>query len=509
MAESISPIDVSAFIDQVTCEICHDRFNDPRLLPCGHSFCRACIKGWRKASPSKQLTCPKCRIVCKTNTSLLHKDLLANQILRKITLTESSDQLLSEEECGSSSESLSHSTAAASVPTTCTPTTTAPVPHRSCLKNSSLHNQAASRKISFGRDVEEKEDQRSTASRLASESTWSLVDSLHDDRVLSSGTNPPDSLKFWTAISQLQFERIVCSVKKQASSVEADCCLVPKVKSRRLEEAAMVLTDADALDDALTFCLAALQTSNSPSQQINIKVLLVYIVHCKLKQPVHIQRADTATSYMELIDLCDDVIETSHEEVEEGEKGLSEERLCKVFIIKGFTCHLLMRVDRLNKDQWDKLSCASLARALHICKSLRHDGLRAEVLMTSGLYVAASNHNDNGRKSIKLFKEALRLARREYGEFSVLCSRIYYNCGIHFEVRRMRVEAYECFRRTWLIDRQLLGANHPTTEKHASVLIDCYREQATKLHDQMPDDVDYETSDRDIAFTKRIKFLIK
>ncbi|NXS57536.1 TRI59 protein, partial [Brachypteracias leptosomus] len=55
--------------EELTCSICYSLFEDPRVLPCSHTFCKACVEGvlqlssngslWR---PLRQpLKCPNCR----------------------------------------------------------------------------------------------------------------------------------------------------------------------------------------------------------------------------------------------------------------------------------------------------------------------------------------------------------------------------------------------------------------------------------------------------------------
>ena len=53
-------------MDDVTeCCICTDVFNDPRVLPCIHTFCLKCIQGWSKDKrPGDKLECPLCRKDC-------------------------------------------------------------------------------------------------------------------------------------------------------------------------------------------------------------------------------------------------------------------------------------------------------------------------------------------------------------------------------------------------------------------------------------------------------------
>lgn len=44
--------------DLLTCSICLERFNDPKILPCHHSFCFNCIN---RLKENRQVKCPICR----------------------------------------------------------------------------------------------------------------------------------------------------------------------------------------------------------------------------------------------------------------------------------------------------------------------------------------------------------------------------------------------------------------------------------------------------------------
>eukprot|EP00002_Diphylleia_rotans_P005964 TRINITY_DN151_c1_g2_i2.p1 TRINITY_DN151_c1_g2~~TRINITY_DN151_c1_g2_i2.p1 ORF type:complete len:178 (-),score=47.24 TRINITY_DN151_c1_g2_i2:729-1262(-) len=46
------------------CPLCFELYDDPRILTCGHSFCRQCIDSWqRRSNPNVQdrVSCPICR----------------------------------------------------------------------------------------------------------------------------------------------------------------------------------------------------------------------------------------------------------------------------------------------------------------------------------------------------------------------------------------------------------------------------------------------------------------
>ena len=46
MAEGVEPLSVALdkLEEQLTCKICSKQFNDPRTLPCLHSFCLECVQ---------------------------------------------------------------------------------------------------------------------------------------------------------------------------------------------------------------------------------------------------------------------------------------------------------------------------------------------------------------------------------------------------------------------------------------------------------------------------------
>ena len=68
-----------AFIDFVTCEMCQSVFSDPKMLPCGHTFCKNCLINWNELKGA--LICPKCAIPCPEEIDNLKVNLRANQII--------------------------------------------------------------------------------------------------------------------------------------------------------------------------------------------------------------------------------------------------------------------------------------------------------------------------------------------------------------------------------------------------------------------------------------------
>ncbi|KAJ8262405.1 hypothetical protein GJAV_G00166090 [Gymnothorax javanicus] len=49
---------MDALMTELTCGVCLEVFLDPHLLPCGHSFCKACLEQLQRSGVSR---CPECR----------------------------------------------------------------------------------------------------------------------------------------------------------------------------------------------------------------------------------------------------------------------------------------------------------------------------------------------------------------------------------------------------------------------------------------------------------------
>ncbi|XP_040901443.1 finTRIM family, member 86 [Toxotes jaculatrix] len=60
------------------CSVCLDTLKDPATLPCGHSYCLACIQShWDKKDSQGEYSCPQCRQVFSPRPSLAKSTVLA------------------------------------------------------------------------------------------------------------------------------------------------------------------------------------------------------------------------------------------------------------------------------------------------------------------------------------------------------------------------------------------------------------------------------------------------
>jgi tripartite motif-containing protein 25 len=47
--------------EHMTCSICLELYSEPLLLPCGHCFCRKCLRDLCSGDPGSNFLCPECR----------------------------------------------------------------------------------------------------------------------------------------------------------------------------------------------------------------------------------------------------------------------------------------------------------------------------------------------------------------------------------------------------------------------------------------------------------------
>ena len=60
------------------CPICNDRFSNPKILPCFHTFCEQCIE--KQLNTKKTFPCPQCGMETESNENVL-TNIIVNNIL--------------------------------------------------------------------------------------------------------------------------------------------------------------------------------------------------------------------------------------------------------------------------------------------------------------------------------------------------------------------------------------------------------------------------------------------
>ncbi|XP_077373092.1 E3 ubiquitin-protein ligase TRIM65 isoform X2 [Festucalex cinctus] len=75
---------ISVEQDQFTCSVCLEVLRDPVTIPCGHSYCLACIENyWSRGKPQKaQYSCPQCRLEFKPKP-LLNRNTVLGELVEK------------------------------------------------------------------------------------------------------------------------------------------------------------------------------------------------------------------------------------------------------------------------------------------------------------------------------------------------------------------------------------------------------------------------------------------
>ncbi|XP_006826007.1 uncharacterized protein LOC102805608 [Saccoglossus kowalevskii] len=81
MASSFSSIKSQIKEDMLSCPMCFEVYNNPKVLQCLHCFCQRCLEGWARQNPGKPMSCPTCRFESPVNSLADIRALPTNFIL--------------------------------------------------------------------------------------------------------------------------------------------------------------------------------------------------------------------------------------------------------------------------------------------------------------------------------------------------------------------------------------------------------------------------------------------
>lgn len=74
-------MNISVDKEQFCCSVCLEVLWEPVTIPCGHSYCMECIKGyWRKCELKEEYSCPQCRCTFSPKPVLCRNTMLADVV---------------------------------------------------------------------------------------------------------------------------------------------------------------------------------------------------------------------------------------------------------------------------------------------------------------------------------------------------------------------------------------------------------------------------------------------
>ncbi|XP_075240363.1 uncharacterized protein LOC142335895 isoform X2 [Convolutriloba macropyga] len=499
----------------ITCEICHNMFTDPRMLPCNHTFCLGCLKSWKETLHSKALEflCPKCKTKCdQKNVDQLPVDFKANQLIEVFHGSKVNDSKLLKADSSAKPNNLNISSelekwfADHKIPAEA---------HKVLidegfetlevildLTKEDLNGLSAMKQGHRAMILKAIEHSKPNFESLLKSEEMKMIESVSDDRILTSGTHPNDSLKFWATFDEKQLEETANQYKNLAQKLLEAETSSTDLKTDKLYKIAMVLCETGQYADAERIARSSLSllggssTNAECEMYLKTNMLMLFAMLNRIRIGITFVQKDKN----DITDLYKSHLEQCEQLLKKGDKKLDDKMKLKL------TGMLMFSVRSVKARQSDftydvKSLLSSVAK---LSKKVSDKGLQAEVLMNEVLLDNMSK-KPSIENRIKKLIEARKICAANYGEYTTLMSRISHNLGVEFEKMKKDELAYECYRRTWLIEMQLYGTHHPETVKSGSIIADTdyFKEIAVRNKDTLPGDLKMGTPD--LNYEMRLK----
>ena len=121
---------------------------------------------------------------------------------------------------------------------------------------------------------------------------WLMLDTMYDEGVLISGTDPVDNLKFWASLAPKDRRKRVGRTKSMGNGLIRSSSCNQLTKREKLRKIAMVLYNAGEYDDSIWYSTRALEGSTEKSEDHFVtNALLSRATMCKLNLPVYAPNA--------------------------------------------------------------------------------------------------------------------------------------------------------------------------------------------------------------------------
>ena len=98
---------------------------------------------------------------------------------------------------------------------------------------------------------------------------------------------------------------------------------------------------------------------------------------------------------------------------------------------------------------------------------------------------------------LQLYNQAMDLCMQMYGEYHILTSRLYINIGIVYEDTNNYKKAYEYFKKWAIVSEEILGPEHPKTQRAKGVLRESRYQSIARELGEWSDNVDNNQDDDD------------